>query len=95
MTWLDSANRLIAEIDKSLPADADIKARKAALRENAWRLHGGTSWGRKVWSRATRAYLGRFITSDAKVPEKHLSPLERMMRRSGVPLPRTGTGETE
>lgn len=82
MTWLDSANRLIAEIDKSLPADADIKTRKAALRENAWRLHGGTSWGKKVWSKATRAYLSRFVKADTAVPVKHLSPLERLMAKS-------------
>lgn len=57
MTWMDGAKRIIAEIDAALPADADLKTRKRALRENAWRLHQGTSWGKKVWSKAVRTYL--------------------------------------
>jgi len=82
MTWRDSADRLIAEIDKALTVAADIKTRKTALRENAWRFHGGTSWGKKVWSKATRAYLGKFVKADSAVPVKHLSPLERLMAKS-------------
>lgn len=78
--WMDGAKSIIAEIDAALPADADLKTRKRALRENAWRLHQGTSWGKKVWSKATRAYLAPYgPKSDAAIPPKHLSPLERMM----------------
>ena len=55
--WTDAARELIKEIDATLPADATLKQRKAALREHAWRHHGGTSWGKKTWSRAAREYL--------------------------------------
>ena len=83
MTWMDDARHLIAKIDAQIPADADLKTRKRALRENAWRLHQGTSWGKKVWSKAAREYLAKHgAKSDAAVPPKHLSPLERLMATS-------------
>jgi hypothetical protein len=85
MSWMDDAKSLIDWIDKQLPPDADLKARKRALREHAWKLHQGTSWGKKVWSKASRAYLERHglpkRTPDA--PPQHLSPLERLMRAAG------------
>ncbi|MER9217921.1 hypothetical protein NKI48_03150 [Mesorhizobium sp. M0644] len=87
MAWMDRARSLIAALDAAMPADATIADRKRALRENAWRLHGGTSWGKKVWSKARREYLARHgerPTSDAAVPVKHLSPLERMMAKSAA-----------
>jgi len=80
-TWLDRARLFIAEEMKDAPADMPLQDRKKALRAVAWRFHGYTSWGRKVWSRATREYLAPFAyKSDREVPKKHLSPMERMMR---------------
>ena len=41
----------------SLPADATLADRRAALRAAAYNYHGGTSWGRKVWGKRCRRYL--------------------------------------
>lgn len=66
---------------KDAPADLPLIERKRALRQIAGRFHEGTSWGRKVWSKATHEYLARYgYKSDREVPRKHLSPMERMMR---------------
>jgi hypothetical protein len=83
MTWIDRARSRIAKLDAELPADATIAQRRRMLRDNSSSFHGGTSWGKKVWARAGREYLSRFIKSIDAVPEKHLSPLERLMRSSG------------
>lgn len=85
MSWMESARQLIDIIDAQLPADADLAARRKALRENAWRLHQGTSWGKKVWSKAAREYLERHGLPRKTPPPiaEHLSPLERLMRNSG------------
>jgi hypothetical protein len=83
-TWYATAKWHIAKLTEELPADASLGERKQALRPNN-RPHEFvvTSWGRKSWQRAQKDYLAQFgPKSDAQVPPKHLSPLERMMARA-------------
>lgn len=84
MTWLEEARATISKVDAALPADADLATRKRALRAACPNRFRVTSWGRKVWPKACNEYLRRFDNSPAAIPEKHLSPLERMMRRASV-----------
>lgn len=57
--WGAQARSDIALIDKELGPDATLADRKRALRAFAYTFHGGTSWGKKVWSRECRKYLER------------------------------------
>lgn len=86
-TWLEAGIRMIEGIDKELPADMPLEDRKRAVQKEAWRFHGGTSWGQRVWPKAKRAYFanryGDKSAVKAGVPEDHLSPLERLMAKSG------------
>lgn len=83
MTWMDDARAVIRRVHAELPADADLSARKRALRAACPGYFRQTSWGRKVWPKAVKEYLKPYgPKSDAAVPAKHLSPLERMMRRA-------------
>lgn len=85
MTWRDNAIAVIGEIHASLPEDADLKARRAALRAGRPSFFASTSWGRKVWAACARQYLERHGMDPGhgrrKLPE---SPMERMMRRGGA-----------
>lgn len=88
-TWCEEAKAHIARLTASLPDDATLGERKQALRPNN-RPHQFvvTSWGRKSWQRAQKEYLAQFgPKSDASVPPRHLSPLERMMARAGKAQP--------
>jgi len=79
--WQNTAARVVAEVDRSLPADADLATRKKALRAaRPWEF-GATSWGRKVWAKHSRKYLEKFGLPPlkAKTVQEHLSPLERLM----------------
>lgn len=84
-TWREEAEAEIARLVADLPADATIAERKAALRpDNRPYKFVVTSWGRKSWQRAQREYLAKFgPKSDAEIPARHLSPLERMMAKAG------------
>lgn len=62
--WRENAERLIAAIHAELPADADLKARRKALRGAGWPAHQGTAWGRKMWGRCVREYLSRYMPRD-------------------------------
>ncbi|CDZ32188.1 Hypothetical protein NGAL_HAMBI1145_09590 [Neorhizobium galegae bv. officinalis] len=82
-TWSDAAARIIDDVHRTLPADADLAARKRALREARPSCFLSTSWGRKVWQKAQRQYLQKFglkPRGSAKLP---LSPLEKLMQRNG------------
>jgi len=82
VTWRDEAISIIGNVHDALPADADVKARKRALREACPGHFRGTSWGRKVWGKAATQYLlkhGMKPRGSATLPE---SPLERLMRRA-------------
>lgn len=84
MTWRAQAIEIIGEVHASLPEDADLKARRAALRKARPWTFAGTSWGKKVWAAAARDYLEKHGQvrgqGKRKRPE---SPLERLMRRGG------------
>jgi len=81
--WYGTAKHIIAGIDATLPADADLNARhQACIRGKPWEF-ATTSWGRKTWARAQREYLVRFgyVPKNAgTVPL--LSPLERAKARA-------------
>lgn len=84
INWQTTAASVVAEVDRSLPADADLATRKKALRAaRPWEF-ASTSWGRKVWARHSRKYLEKFGLPPlkAKAVEDHLSPLERMMAKA-------------
>jgi hypothetical protein len=85
-TWLDRGIRFIESLDRQLPADMPLEERKRAIGQHAWRFTGGTSWGSKVWPKAKRAYFSARYNdrprSDAAIPPKHLSPLERLMAKA-------------
>jgi hypothetical protein len=57
--WRKEARALIAELTADLPADATLAQRRKALWGKGWPAHQGTSWGRKMWGKEVRAYLGR------------------------------------
>lgn len=82
--WRGIADAILAEVDASLPADADLVTRReACLRAKPYEFHV-TSWGRKVWAKAQRAYLERYGLPKRAVPMEQMeSPLERAMRRAG------------
>lgn len=82
-SWMDEARAVIARVHAGLPADADLATRKRALRAACPGHFRQTSWGRKVWPKAVKEYLKPSAPkSDAGIPDNHLSPLERMMRRA-------------
>jgi hypothetical protein len=82
--WREEAESVLASVDASLPADADLTTRRqACLRAKPWEFHV-TSWGRKVWAKAQRAYLEKHGLPKRVVPVEQMeSPLERAMRRAG------------
>lgn len=62
-----------------LPADASLDDRRKALRKDATLFHGGTSWGRKVWSREVRKYLEQHGLPPRTVAD--ISPQSKLRRR--------------
>lgn len=61
MDWQGDARKLIAEVAATLPASATLQERRKALRAaGGYHYHGGTSWGKKVWAKHSRAYLEKF-----------------------------------
>lgn len=82
--WREEAEAVLASVDATLPADADLAMRReACLRAKPWEFHV-TSWGRKVWQKAQRAYLERYGLPPRVIPVEQMeSPLERAMRRAG------------
>lgn len=85
MNWQSVASGVIGEVHKSLPIDADLKARKKALNEARPYEFSVTSWGRKVWAKHARNYLEKFGLEPLSVKRGNrlpLSPMERMMKRA-------------
>jgi hypothetical protein len=56
--WQVDAPLMIAAIHKSMLDCSPDELRKE-LRKQAWYFHGGTSWGKKVWSKHCRAYMAK------------------------------------
>lgn len=88
-SWLDNGIQMIDALDRQLPADMPLEERKRIIQREAWRFHGGTSWGKKVWPKAKRIYFGKKYGDKSRraagIPEGHLSPLERLMAKSAPP----------
>lgn len=57
--WRSRCRALIAQLTADLPVDATLAQRRKALWGKGGPAHGCTSWGRKMWGREVRAYLGR------------------------------------
>lgn len=79
MNWSGTVVAIIAQVAASLPADADLKARKRALTAAKPHEFSSTSWGRKVWAKEARKYLEKhgLPPLHPKPAETYLSPLER------------------
>jgi hypothetical protein len=54
MTWAQDAGAAIAEIAKTIPADATLQERRRILNAHRWNWH---YTARKAWGRAARQYL--------------------------------------
>ncbi|WP_234820131.1 MULTISPECIES: hypothetical protein [Sinorhizobium] len=82
--WQKTASHVIDEVHRNLPADADLAARKKALRAaRPWEF-ASTSWGKKVWAKHSRKYLEKFGLPPLKpkAVEDHLLPLERLIAKA-------------
>ena len=87
MTWMDEARAVIKRYDDETPRGISVEDRKRHLRKLCPPHFRSTSWGRKVWPKACKEYLKSFepiAKSDLSIPADHLSPLERLMRKSGI-----------
>lgn len=78
--WQAAANARIAAIHASMP-DATLEELKKALRREAGNFHGGTSWGKKTWSKRCRIYLQQ------RMGMKPISPRERFADRDDICFP--------
>jgi len=81
-TWLESAVSQLEKADKDIPPGTPLQERRKILTK-LLSGYGNTSWGRKVRPRAIKQVLAKYYVSDEVIPPKHLSPLERMMRKAG------------
>lgn len=82
--WQKTAARIVDEVHRNLPADADLATRKKALRAaRPWEF-ASTSWGKKTWAKHSRKYLEKhgLPPLHPKPIEDHLSPLERLMAKA-------------
>ncbi len=59
-SWREACELRVAEIHAGLPKDADLKARRKALKGQGYPAHLGTAWGRKMWGRVVREYLAKY-----------------------------------
>lgn len=81
MTWREMWAEKIYEVHKTLPDDATLEDRIAAIKHLTPSQYD-PSWAKKSWQAARRDYLKKYgyvSNHGKKVPE---SPMERMMRRS-------------
>ena len=62
--WQNAAPRWIANIHRDNPDATPTELRKL-LRAEAHNFHGGTSWGKKVWSKHCNAYLAKLTGKGA------------------------------
>lgn len=80
-SWYQRAKQILFELDKTLPPDITIQEREKAIFD-------AYPWGErrylpyKMWLKARKEYLGRWVKSDDEVKPVHLSPLERMMKKA-------------
>jgi len=55
--WQAAAKSQIAKLHEQFDPSMTWQERQKVLREGAWKFHGGTSWGQKVWAKHCRRYL--------------------------------------
>lgn len=83
--WGEAARQDIAEVAKGFGPETPLKERQRALRAHAHDFHGGTSWGKKVWSRECRKYLEQHGLPPIPARGVKLSPRQmEMARRHGT-----------
>ena len=83
MTWRENAILVIGQVHDGLPADSDLKTRRAALRKARPHWFAATSWGRKVWAACARSYLEKHGQPRHHGKRKPtMTPLEQLMSGS-------------
>ena len=80
-SWYDSARGHIREVDAKLPLGIAFEDRKKAI-QAAYPWGERAPWPYKMWLKAQREYLLKFVTPDNDSRQFPLSPLERAMQRS-------------
>lgn len=83
--WRYRAWAIITEVDSQLPPTATVAERRAALREQSWYAHRGTSWGKKVWGRSVAIYLARHGASHrCRAPRQTPGQTDLFLTGAGV-----------
>lgn len=94
--WGSACRAYIAELDEQMPKGATLDERRKRLRQAAWNFHGGTSWGRKVWSREVRKYLEQHGLPPRTVADiSSQSKLHRRLESGDISFPFRGNGDGE
>lgn len=86
-TWEDQAKTIIASVHEDLPETATMEERRAACLAAKPHEFASTSWGKKTWAKAQRAYLVKYgyVPKNAQpIPllAEVLSPLQRARERA-------------
>lgn len=85
--WADEAQRCIAAFVRDLPDGASLEERRKLLRSRAHYFHGGTSWGKKVWSREARRHLEMHGLMPRRVEDAKQPRLEAALERGDIIFP--------
>lgn len=88
-SWRERARHVIHRIDASLPKDATMKERRAALRKAAGEFHAGCSWPSQVWQQERRKYLASYGERPTDAPPPKL--LAAMESGTYFPFRKEGT----
>lgn len=81
-SWYESAKDHIRKLDATLPSEMTYEDRRKAV-SAAYPFGPRAHWPYKMWLKAQKEYLNSKFKRVEDVPTKHLSPLERMMKRAG------------
>lgn len=93
--WGREARARLAEIERELGPDATLEQHRKAVRAAAGDFHGGTSWGKKVWSKEGRKYLERHGLPPRTIADA--SPQSKLFAKAqsgDIIFPFRGEGET-
>ena len=74
--WQAQARKTIEAIDATFPEGTTLETRRAHLRAQAHTFHMGTSWGKKVWAKHSRAYLEKHGQPPRKVADQPTLPAD-------------------
>jgi hypothetical protein len=88
-SWRERARHVIHDVDASLPKDATIRERRAALRKVAGEFHAGCSWPSQVWQQERRKYLASYGERPTDAPPPKL--LAAMETGTHFPFRKEGT----